>query len=375
MKKPTRLRWIRIAAVTLGILLPLLTVELVYRRNRRPPAHPPTSFCGDCPYVFELNPSHANLSKQRLRDRDYAPTPPEGTFRVLVLGDSIAYGTHAKSEQTFPKVLEKKLDGKYGRVEVINAGVIAYTAYNEQKYWASKGKDLHPNLVIISLCLNDVVDPALHWMFLVDEFSVDSVPEEAIPNPVYHRDHAMPLARRKLAQQGALYNKLLRKSELYKRAIAPLFSSPPVPDTTVTAGGKRLPAFLTGEDTLSMEVLMDYESPEWRWLRGQYDAMVGSIRKTGAEVMVLVNPVQYQLMPGYPLFPQTLVERYCKERALRCFDVLPDVRDHGGEALFYGKFNGVVDVWHYTPAGHQVIADALRGYLEREKLLPAAKGP
>jgi lysophospholipase L1-like esterase len=369
---------VRALAVTLSVLFPLGVVEAGYRLTRKPSkpkSAPMAVFCGDCPYIFELNPMRPDISPQKLRDRDLPPTPAEGVYRILVLGDSIAYGTHVDAKVTFPRVLEKRLGGEAAHVEVVNAGVIAYTAYNERQFYAHHARELHPNLVVISFCLNDVVDPVLHWAKLVaGSFAMDRLTPEAIPDPAYHQDHAMPLVREWRSAQPSLSARVLGKSEFYKRAIAPLLVAG-MPDAHVTSGGKTFPSYLTGEDTLGIGVLMDYESIQWKWLRRQYDGMLEDIRKDGAKVAILVNPLQYQLMEGYPLFPQRLFDRYCKERGVACLDVLPALKAHGGDKLFFGKREGEVDIWHYTPEGHAVVGEALAEFLAREGLLAAPRTP
>ena len=363
---------LRALAVSLGVMVPLAAVELGYRAISKVPhrAAPANLFCGDCPVVFELNPEHANISRQKLRDREFTLAPPEGTYRIMVLGDSLPYGIHVQPAATFPKQLEKRLHGAFGKIEILNAGVTAYTPYNERHWWLARGRELHPHLVIVSFCMNDVVNPVLHWLSHTSgAFALDKLPEEAIPNPAYHRDHALPELRKKIAAQRSPPARLLRKSVFYKQVVSPLFES--VPDSHAIIGGKRFPTYLTGEDTLGIQVLMDYESVEWRWLRDQYDKLIRSIRAGGADVMVLINPLAYQLAPDYPFLPQGLLARYCNESGIRCLDILPYLRDHGGEKLFYGKHNKIVDIWHYTAEGHAVVADALAAYLEQEKMLPA----
>ena len=69
-----------------------------------------------------------HVSSQGLRDKVYGEKA-EGTFRILCIGDSFTMGHGLENEQdTFPKQLEALLNArsKGGRVEVINAGVMAW---------------------------------------------------------------------------------------------------------------------------------------------------------------------------------------------------------------------------------------------------------
>src|SRR5262245_39047989 len=58
-------------------------------------------------------------------DRGYPDTPPAGTLRVAVVGDSVTHAQDVVAERTFPKLLERSLSAG-GDVEVINAGISGY---------------------------------------------------------------------------------------------------------------------------------------------------------------------------------------------------------------------------------------------------------
>ena len=52
---------------------------------------------------------------------------------------------------------------KYGDADVINAGIGGYSAYNELHYYLNMGRGFEPDIVIAAFCMNDVVNPRLHW--------------------------------------------------------------------------------------------------------------------------------------------------------------------------------------------------------------------
>ena len=307
-----------------SVLVTLVACELGLRAMKpkpRPRAPPPVLACGDCPYLFALNPAHPGISPQGLRDRVFSPAPPAGTFRILVLGDSVSYGTQTSAEIAFPKQLERELGERYGRVEVINASVPAYSPYNEWQYYVHRVRAFHPHLVLVSFCMNDVVDPSLHWATLVTTGVGRSVPDAAVPNMRHHREYALPeLERRSMKNQGRLRRALLR-TEIYARLDAYLRTLAPLPHVDV--GGRSFRSFLSGEDTTSMEVLADGGSPEWAWLRGIYDQLIAAVRADGAAVAIVVNPLEYQLDPDYPIDPSPAFARYCAERKIPCFDLVP----------------------------------------------------
>jgi len=83
------------------------------------------------------------------------PSPKAGV-RVLALGDSTAFGLGVDDDQTWPAVLQGLLRERLGRpVEVINAGVPGYTAYQGMRYLEERGLSLDPDLVIATFGFND----------------------------------------------------------------------------------------------------------------------------------------------------------------------------------------------------------------------------
>jgi lysophospholipase L1-like esterase len=88
---------------------------------------------------------------------------PAGTCRVLVIGDSVAFGWGVAEDEAFPRVVERLLaaagwpgDGR--RVEVVNAGVPGWGAPNELVFLRDEGLGLEPDLVLVTLVNNDLTD-------------------------------------------------------------------------------------------------------------------------------------------------------------------------------------------------------------------------
>jgi lysophospholipase L1-like esterase len=104
---------------------------------------------------YRLNPGFGDINAQGLRDH---PVPPKSErFRVLVLGDSVAfYGDDV--DDTYVGHLRQNLRREPGLadVEVLNAGVKGYTNYQELLYLKRDGVRLEPDLVGVGFVLNDV---------------------------------------------------------------------------------------------------------------------------------------------------------------------------------------------------------------------------
>jgi lysophospholipase L1-like esterase len=110
----------------------------------------PATYKKELQYQSEYN-------SKRLRDYEYPYEKGKNVFRILGLGDSITFGQGVKIEETYLKLLEKKLNaGPPGRkFEVINTGHQGMSTLSEFNYLKNEGIRFQPDLVIIGFCLND----------------------------------------------------------------------------------------------------------------------------------------------------------------------------------------------------------------------------
>ena len=131
------------------------------------------------------------------------------------------------------------------------------------------------------------------------------------------------------------------------------------------------PVHITGEDDLPITVLTDSRSPESEWLERMLGRLKNTVTEDGANLVVMVLPLAYQLDPDYPYLPQRNIVAICKELGLPALDLLPAFRAHSGKPLFLGRSEGYDDIWHLTPEGHRVTARTLGDFLRESGLLPA----
>lgn len=90
------------------------------------------------------------------RDREHPVAKPAGVFRIAVLGDSIAAGYRvARTEDTFPALLEAALRRDGLNAEVLNFGVTGYNTSQEVETLRTRALRFDPDLVILAYCHND----------------------------------------------------------------------------------------------------------------------------------------------------------------------------------------------------------------------------
>ena len=95
------------------------------------------------------------ISSQGLRDREFSLVPPPGRTRILMLGDSLAFGWGVEQDETYSKVLEGMLLKSGRDVEVINTGVGNYNTEMQVAYFLERGHKFKPQYVVLNYFIND----------------------------------------------------------------------------------------------------------------------------------------------------------------------------------------------------------------------------
>ncbi|MCI0558735.1 MAG: GDSL-type esterase/lipase family protein [Nitrososphaera sp.] len=91
------------------------------------------------------------INQKGLRDREHSYERPQDTRRILVIGDSFAWGYGVEESERFSQVLETSLD-----VEVINAGVSGYSTDQELLWLRGEGVKYETDLVLLVFAGNDM---------------------------------------------------------------------------------------------------------------------------------------------------------------------------------------------------------------------------
>jgi hypothetical protein len=93
-------------------------------------------------------------------NRNYQLEKRPGTFRILVLGDSVTFGHGSVYEHTYPLLLEQRLKAWKPSVDwqVWNLGVPGYNTSQELAYLLEVGSAYRPDLVVVGFFGNDFSD-------------------------------------------------------------------------------------------------------------------------------------------------------------------------------------------------------------------------
>jgi lysophospholipase L1-like esterase len=115
--------------------------------------------------IYQLKPHrHWNLlgvdvrtNGHGFRGDDLAERKPEGTRRIVGLGDSVMFGWGVREEATYMARLQKALQVRpeLGRVEVLNCAVPGYNAPQEAALLRLTCGAFAPDLILVGYTLND----------------------------------------------------------------------------------------------------------------------------------------------------------------------------------------------------------------------------
>ena len=94
-----------------------------------------------------------HINQKGLRDDEHAYERANNTKRILVIGDSFAWGYGVEESERFSELLETSLG-----VEVINAGVSGYSTDQELLWFRNEGIKYDVDLVILIFTGNDIGD-------------------------------------------------------------------------------------------------------------------------------------------------------------------------------------------------------------------------
>ena len=105
----------------------------------------------NCYTKIDRKPVHVN--SLGTRGPEFEPVKPAGTLRILSLGDSKTFGWGLTEEESYSGLIESALQKHLGSalcVEVINAGVNAWSYAQMHAYFREHGLKFQPDIVVLA---------------------------------------------------------------------------------------------------------------------------------------------------------------------------------------------------------------------------------
>jgi hypothetical protein len=317
------------------------------------------------------------INSYGLRDNEISIEKPANTYRILMLGDSYTFGIGNNLEDTFSKKLEQLLNAQGGSLhyEVINGGCSSYSPILEYLFLVNKGLALHPDLVILNYDPSDVQDDYKYSQ--IAEFDGEGHPTKVHPIDVqwYFKE------LRKGYQSSIPY---LDRSALYQFVMERYYQ---------LKGERNAPRFyeeakiISGNIEYDRDFTMRENVGDWKPYfvnSACYLTMIADLLKS--------KNIRFAIA-SYPYGNLVSDKEWSMGRRLRGFDnkvystklfdyladftrsenipflnMTPDFLASKNFPLYY-SFDG-----HFTPAGHEVAAEALLKFVEEKSLVPHLVG-
>ena len=298
---------------------------------------------------FRLKPLQSSYTADKpvrtnamgLRGAEVVLTKPANTRRVLVLGDSIAFGYGVLEGDTFSSRLERRLNDHGRRVtyQVINTGVPAFNTAQEVAYFREEGLRFQPDLVVLAMFWNDIADKNHVRVDSMGRLVEADAPEK------------LPWRTEWMSSAGGyrLRNFLKRSTFLY----------------FVLDRFRQLKSSLSSERSAEFDTQMAVltNQPDARVARGfqTIDGQLGDLQALCAEreIELLIALLPMPQLLGDSGFPNAEypgnVKEMCARRGLKCIDLQP---------RFAAEFSGHTSLFipyddHPNERGHEVIAGSL----------------
>jgi lysophospholipase L1-like esterase len=89
--------------------------------------------------------------------RDAEITPKAGRVRIVAVGESTTWGFGVGDAETYPEVLQIRVDPGGTRVDVVNAGQPAWSIWQTWRWLATEGDTLEPDVLVAYHLQNDLL--------------------------------------------------------------------------------------------------------------------------------------------------------------------------------------------------------------------------
>ncbi len=262
----------------------------------------------------------------------------ETSLRVLAVGDSFTFGPYVENESTYPCLLQETLNAVDSdhRFEVLNAGIPGYTVTDERHYLLEKGLELKPQVVLLGIYTNDIVDLA-------------------------------PSARAKFARPG--HQDRLQGARFYMRRLAWYDLAVRIRYAALSRGTpakvRPPPTPPDREKARALTPSVGEWQPYWPEYQSGLRGLVSDLRQRQIPLLVILFPHVAQVEGRSSEEIQEAIREVLLEEGVPFIDLLPHFQEEPG-GLYLLPINH-----HLSARGNRLAADLIREALVRHALIPA----
>ena len=337
--------------------------------------------------IIEPRPNTGEFNSDGFRDKLYPREKPAGVYRIIVIGDSLAYGLRVPAANTYAKRLEAMLNkdsGKDQRYEVINMGVPGYRTIQIIARLEDRGITFDPDMIIYGYWLDDISYSGL-VPFYFDQANQDV-------SELINRGMSQNPAERTI-KKILLQSQIVRRFILLMRGIYRERKYGDDPDGNIFSTEGRMKNLPPEIETISREFIAAFN-------RGKYSDLPGSdpyyaryadyedfiawndgfrrlsqiCRDRSIRPLLLMTPVIYDYPGGDYAWEglHSFIGSIARYYSIPSIDLTDEFSEYEAYQLRAG------DHEHPNELGHKLIADKLYEYIvnnENQSLFPIPQSP
>ncbi|RME46121.1 MAG: hypothetical protein D6796_09425 [Caldilineae bacterium] len=277
---------------------------------------------------YEWGGIPVDINAHGLRGPETGFDKPDGVYRILNLGDSVAMGWGVRVEETYGQQLAQQLNAEATgtRYEVINAGVPGWNLENELAYLQAEGLKYQPDLIVLDV---------------------------TVVNDIYGKSALVAHKRPPLIEW-------LRAHTYFWP-----FLSVQLRWAQARAQGRERIDVIDPPYEADKYFPLQETAPRWNAIWGEIEAMNRLAQENGAQFVLLLFPLEYQVLDEtYPTTPQKVLSARAAEAGIPALDLLPAFREaclhKPGVPCTLEDHYLFADVWmHPSPLGHRLAMEAL----------------
>lgn len=280
-------------------------------------------------YEGEYTRVPLRTNSEGFRSPEISPVKPEGTVRVICLGDSLTFGHGVEERFAYPRALERVLRERFPQRgwEVVNTGVEGYSTFQETVQ-LQRCLKYQPDLVVLLFCMNDVTEKYVR----VRAFGGTGLGYHGVADGAAGRMFKLLVAARPYSAMAKFLTPTRNQAERRQSyAVMKLWEEPDAPAI----------------------------QQAWEQTEKELDELVDYCAEHRLGLLLAVAPFATQPEAGAAAdAPQRRLERYAARRGVAFVDLWPGL---DARARQMGKTlrDLFLDRSHFTETGNQVIADLI----------------
>jgi hypothetical protein len=334
--------------------------------------------------------SEGHFNSHGFRDYERTYQKPANTFRILVFGDSYVEALQVPLADTFPAVLEKRLNEHASsmRFEVLSLGQSGFGTADEYMRYLNFGVEYSPDLVLLAfLTANDIHDNSkflnretVAFYFVFDEHR-NLVLDRSIMDE-YQNSLSLPKRLfQKIKQHSYVANLISERLFLFRLQLRDRYFDAHFLGNAKAAEHAQLDEFS------DLNIYLSDLSPHWRdafeVTKGVILKFRESVEERGTRFILVtlsnaeqVHPQkadrlnkQYGVSFDYDQ-PDRMLDEFARQKGITFLKLMPRFREYHRKTGINLHGFGPPYGGHWNENGHRLAADEIFKFLRDKHLVP-----